>query len=136
MSDLRGRTTRERRLAEKVAREWAERRTAQAAADTAVDLDLDRASAEAEVEVAREREAAGPSGVESPAASRPARRRPRTAPTANVGGVVAGDRSARRLPDLSSLPPLLAATGAFETLRERLGPSDRAPGPRGRHAGV
>jgi transcription-repair coupling factor (superfamily II helicase) len=35
------------------------------------------------------------------------------------------------------LPPLLAPTGSFEALRERLGPADRAPDARhGRHAGL
>ena len=46
---------------------------------------------------------------------------------------------ARRLPDLSALPPLLAATGTFATLRERLGSPDR-DGERvervGRHVGL
>ena len=41
----------------------------------------------------------------------------------------AGRGAGRRLPDLSALPPLLAATGSFAALRERLG----APG---RHAGL
>ena len=50
MSDrYRGRTTRERKLAEKVARDWAERRAASVAGEQQVDLD--RASAEAEVEL-------------------------------------------------------------------------------------
>ncbi len=42
----------------------------------------------------------------------------------------------RRIPDLAVLPTLLAGTGAFESLRERLGPSRAAPDGRGRHAGV
>ena len=45
----------------------------------------------------------------------------------------------RRLPNLSGLPPLLAATGAFATLRERLGDAAgfaASPAPGGRHAGV
>ena len=41
----------------------------------------------------------------------------------------AGRGAGRRLPDLSALPPLLAATGSFAALRERVG----APG---RHAGL
>jgi len=41
----------------------------------------------------------------------------------------AGRGAGRRLPDLSALPPLLAATGSFAALRERIG----APG---RHAGL
>jgi transcription-repair coupling factor (superfamily II helicase) len=42
----------------------------------------------------------------------------------------------RRLPDLSGLPLLLAATGAFEALREQLGPTSSKPSTAGRHAGV
>ncbi|HYL40030.1 MAG TPA: hypothetical protein VET90_01865 [Candidatus Binatus sp.] len=38
----------------------------------------------------------------------------------------------RRIPDLSGLPPLLADSGTFATLRDRLGGS----GPRGRHVGL
>ena len=41
----------------------------------------------------------------------------------------------RRLPDLKVLPPLLAATEPFATLRERLGSPDRLT-TRGRHAGL
>jgi transcription-repair coupling factor (superfamily II helicase) len=41
----------------------------------------------------------------------------------------AGRGAGRRLPDLSALPPLLAATGSFASLRDRIG----APG---RHAGL
>jgi transcription-repair coupling factor (superfamily II helicase) len=41
--------------------------------------------------------------------------------------------SARRIPDLSALPPLLRATAPFRALEELLG---REPGPRGRHAAV
>jgi len=42
---------------------------------------------------------------------------------------------ARRLPDLSALPPLLAATGTFFGLRDRLGPPGVEAG-RGRHVGL
>ncbi len=48
----------------------------------------------------------------------------------------AGHRPGRRLPDLSGLPRLLAPSGAFATVIERLGPAGVAPPPRGRHAGV
>ena len=41
----------------------------------------------------------------------------------------AGRGAGRRLPDLSALPPLLAATGSFAALRERVAPP-------GRHAGL
>jgi transcription-repair coupling factor (superfamily II helicase) len=168
MSDLRGRTTRERRLAEKVAREWAERRAAGAAEAAATDLE--HASVEAEVELARDREAAPgrfpverrtgrshvptvPGATPSPATPPPAA--PPTATRATAAGPTAatpstdgtalgtGVRSARRLPDLSSLPPLLAGTGAFEALRERLGTPGAttragaaAAARTGRHAGV
>jgi len=40
-----------------------------------------------------------------------------------------------RIPDLSALPPLLASTGAFASLGERLGEPSEPPG-RGRHAGL
>ncbi|HEY8632396.1 MAG TPA: hypothetical protein VIL50_04515, partial [Candidatus Limnocylindrales bacterium] len=47
---------------------------------------------------------------------------------------------ARRLPDLSALPPLLAATGSFAGVRERLGPPGSVAGGRservGRHVGL
>jgi transcription-repair coupling factor (superfamily II helicase) len=42
----------------------------------------------------------------------------------------------RRIPNLSGLPRLLEGTGAFETLRERLGPPASAATNAGRHAGV
>ena len=41
-----------------------------------------------------------------------------------------------RLPDLSALPPILATTGTFTTLTERLGSATEAPGRVGRHVGV
>ena len=43
---------------------------------------------------------------------------------------------ARRLPDLSVLPPLLAATGTFAGLRERLGSAEGAANRLGRHVGL
>ncbi|HUQ77987.1 MAG TPA: transcription-repair coupling factor [Patescibacteria group bacterium] len=45
-----------------------------------------------------------------------------------AGGSRAGSGAGRRAPDLSALPPLLAATGSFAGLRERLG-SGRTVGP-------
>ncbi|HYK95512.1 MAG TPA: transcription-repair coupling factor [Candidatus Dormibacteraeota bacterium] len=42
----------------------------------------------------------------------------------------------RRLPNLAGLPPLLAGSGAFATLRERLGPIAAPASNAGRHAGV
>jgi transcription-repair coupling factor (superfamily II helicase) len=41
----------------------------------------------------------------------------------------------RRIPDLSALPPLLAGSGSFGGLRERIGKPGEPPG-RGRHAGL
>jgi transcription-repair coupling factor (superfamily II helicase) len=113
---MRGRRGRERRVGERIVREYAERRSADLALDER-QADLDRASAEAEVELARER------------AGRPDRRPPRRR-------IEPGPRGARRIPDLAALPPLLAGTGAFEALRERLGPAGEAPRTSGRHAGL
>ncbi len=42
----------------------------------------------------------------------------------------------RRVPDLAALPPLLAASGSFESLRERLGAPSEPLRPSGRHAGL
>ncbi len=64
----------------------------------------------------------------------PTARRPRAEP-----GAADGRGSNRhKLPDLSSLPPLLAATGTFASLRERLVAAPVADGARrvGRHAGL
>ena len=69
--------------------------------------------------------------LESATAAPPARagappgRRPAPAPARKGGG--------QRLPDLSALPPLLAATGTFAALRERLGrvPATTRAGPAG-----
>ncbi len=122
---IRGRTTRERRLAEKVAADWAARRALAEAQEA--EIDLDRASAEAEVELARERQTRD--------AEREARDREREARDRER---VARDvpRAGRRQPDLSGLPPLLAASGAFGALTERLGPAGDEPRTRGRHASV
>ncbi len=42
----------------------------------------------------------------------------------------------RRIPDLAALPPLLAGTGSFGALVERLGGAGATPPPAGRHAGL
>jgi len=105
---MRGRSTRERRLAERVATEFAERHSS-ARDDAAVDFD--RAAVDAEVEDARRTS-----------------RRPAPTPSRPRG-------PGRRLPDLSALPALLAATEPFASLRERVGTPDARP-PRGRHAGL
>ena len=134
MSDrYRGRTTRQRNVAEKVAREWAERRAATTASEEAVDLD--RASAEAEVELATR-----PETADGRAPAERARATERRAPTVTKPRPTTADRAGsrgagRRVPDLSTLPPLLASSGAFAALRERLGDPERVP-PRGRHASL
>jgi transcription-repair coupling factor (superfamily II helicase) len=111
---LRGRRGRDRRIAEKVAADFATRH-APARDDEAIDFDV--AAVDAEVEDARRAE-------DPDRRPRPAARRRDDRP-----------RSGHRLPDLSALPPLLAATGSFGTIRERLGsPADI--GRVGRHAGV
>ncbi len=112
---LRGRRGRDRRIAERVAADFAARHAPTRDEDSA---DLDVASVDAEVDAAR-REAA----------------RPRPARTARR--LDDRPRSGHRLPDLSALPPLLAATGSFATIRERLGTAAdiERPGVR-RHAGV
>ncbi len=112
---LRGRRGRDRRIAEKVAADFAARH-APVRDDEAVDFDV--AGVDAEVEAARRDE------TRRAARSKPTSRRADERP-----------RSGHRLPDLSALPPLLAATGSFATLRERLGtPADL--GRVGRHASV
>ncbi|HET9756463.1 MAG TPA: transcription-repair coupling factor [Candidatus Limnocylindrales bacterium] len=112
---LRGRRGRDRRIAEKVAADIAARH-APVRDDEAVDFDV--AGVDAEVEAARRDE------TRRAARSKPKSRRADERP-----------RSGHRLADLSALPPLLAATGTFATLRERLGtPADL--GRVGRHASV
>ncbi|HEX7347808.1 MAG TPA: hypothetical protein VF253_13545, partial [Candidatus Limnocylindrales bacterium] len=108
---LRGRRGRDRRIAERVAAEFATRH-APPADDEAVDFDV--AAVDTEVADARRE-----------AARRPASARRREEPR----------KSGHRLPDLSALPPLLAGTGSFATIRERLGTSADV-GRVGRHAGV
>ena len=77
----------------------------------------------------------GPVAVRGPA-MRGRRGRDRHIAEAHAGAAVAHGPG-RRLPDLSGLPPLLAASGAFATLRERIGSAGSAPAtPRGHHAGL
>jgi transcription-repair coupling factor (superfamily II helicase) len=112
---LRGRRGRDRRIAERVAADFAARHTPQADEDA---VEFDVAEVDAEVEDARRSEE-------------------RTRPHPKAARPDERPRSGHRLPDLSALPPLLAATGSFATIRERLGTAadvDR-PGVH-RHAGV
>jgi transcription-repair coupling factor (superfamily II helicase) len=122
----RGRSTRERKLADKVARDWAERRAA--AETTEREVDLDRASAEAEVELL---DPAARATGDGPGSRRPPSRRLTRVRADGAAGTSAG----RRLPDLSVLPRLLHGTGSFGSLRERLG-GGTAPGMHGRHVGL
>ncbi|HET7167769.1 MAG TPA: transcription-repair coupling factor [Candidatus Limnocylindrales bacterium] len=111
---LRGRRGRDRRIAERVAADFAARH----APGDAPTVDFDIGAVDAEVAEAAQAAARVPKGV-----ARTRRPEPRSAATGH------------RLPDLSALPPLLAATGSFATLRERLGsPADI--GRVGRHGGV
>ncbi len=109
---LRGRRGRDIRIAERVATEFAARH-APSPPDAEVDFDV--AVVDAEVEDARR--PPRPAPVPTPAI--PARR----------GG-------GQRIPDLSVLPPLLAATGTFAALRERLGRATDDSKRTGRHVGL
>ncbi|MEA2578071.1 MAG: hypothetical protein QOD78_1659, partial [Chloroflexota bacterium] len=117
---LRGRRGRDRRIAEDVARDFAARHASPAAEDV-VDFDIGAVDAEADdARRAEAREGAPPRKAKR--AARPATPERRTG-------------AGHRLPDLATLPPLLAATGTFGALRERLGsPADI--GRVGRHAGL
>ena len=108
---LRGRRGRDRRIAERVAADFATRHAPQLDED-AVAFDI--AAVDAEVEDARREPARRP-------------RKPRRPDERRGAG--------HRLPDLSALPPLLAATGSFGTLRERLGAGSDV-GRVARHAGL
>ncbi|MDF2735808.1 MAG: hypothetical protein K0S97_2432, partial [Chloroflexota bacterium] len=121
---LRGRRGRDRRIAEQVAKDFAARHPRIPDEDT---IDFDIGAVDADVEDARRSEA--PTG-KSPAK---ARRAPAVRPGAGASAPRRG--AGHRLPDLAGLPPLLAATGTFGALRDRLGsPADL--GRVGRHAGL
>ena len=121
---LRGRRGRDRRIAEQVAKDFAARHPRIPDEDT---IDFDIGAVDAEVEDVRRSEA--PTG-KSPAK---ARRAPAARPGAGASAPRRG--AGHRLPDLAGLPPLLAATGTFGALRDRLGsPADL--GRVGRHAGL
>src|SRR5689334_7180524 len=112
---LRGRRGRDRRIAERVAADFAARHAPPADAPESA-LDLEVAGVDAELELAT-----------APAPPRPRAPKQRRTDEHRSRG--------HRLPDLSSLPPLLASTGSFETIKDRLGvPGD--VGRVGRHAGI
>ncbi len=114
---LRGKRGRERRIGERVATEFAARH---APPDPTDQVDMDVAEVDAEVEDARR-------------AERTAETARRPVPTAPPGARKGGGH---RLPDLSALPPLLAATGTFAELRERLGRMEDDQDRVSRHIGL
>jgi len=117
---LRGRRGRDRRIAERVATDFAARH----APPTREALDFDVAEVDREIEDERRRDSAA-----STRAARPAG-------PAKASGAAAARVSAHRLPDLSALPPLLVGTGTFAALRERLGRPSDDPRRVGRHVGL
>jgi transcription-repair coupling factor (superfamily II helicase) len=105
---LRGRRGRDRRIAERVATDFA---TRHAPPKPEEQVDFDVAAVDAEVADA-ERGAAR---------ARPTPSGPSAAPGSDAPGATGRRGGGQRIPDLAALPPLLAATGTFGTLRERLG---------------
>ncbi len=114
---FRGKRGAERRLVERISTEYAERK---AKIDPAPVFCAGPAAYAA---------AAHPRGAVGAAAPRP--------PAARLAATkAAAARSARRVPDLSVLPPLLVATGSFESLQHRIGSPAAAIPAGGRHAGL
>jgi transcription-repair coupling factor (superfamily II helicase) len=126
---LRGRRGRDRRIAERVASDFAARH--QPAGLGALDFDVAEVDAEV-VDAARPAIAGARPSAIAPARHTAAPARHRTASSRQA----AAPGSGHRLPDLSALPPLLAATGTFAALRERLGDSVDAGRRVGRHVGL
>ncbi len=114
---LRGKRGRDRRIGERVATEFAARHAPPGPPD---EVDMDIAEVDAEVEDARR-------------AERAADTEPRPATTSRLTRRKAGGH---RLPDLSALPPLLAATGTFAELRDRLGRMEDDQDRVSRHIGL
>src|SRR5258706_2179481 len=133
---LRGKRGKERRLGDRIATELAARHPK---VDPATEVDFDIGDAEASIEDARdaERQAAeaasrGDAGAKRGGAD--GKTRGARAGTAAAGSARGSSRRARRRPpDLSALPPLLAATGSFGSLRERLAIAAGAPPTARRH---
>ena len=122
---IRGKRGRDRRIGEEVATEWAARHAPIADEDA---IDFDVAAVDAEVADAFEA-AVAPKPVAASAR--------RTAPRGSAGATERRTGAGHRLPDLSALPPLLAATGSFVSLTERLGvPSDVERTGLRRHVGL
>jgi transcription-repair coupling factor (superfamily II helicase) len=118
MPPIRGRRGRDRRIAEQAASEFAARHARRTDVDP-VDFDVD--AVDREVEDAR----------------RGSDRRPRPGPAPRPKRAAAEHRTGagHRLPDLSAMPALLAATGTFASLVARLGDGSDL-GRVGRHAGL
>ena len=128
---LRGKRGQERRLGERISAEALDRLLAEREVRPEVDFDIADAEVEAAAAVEAEARAAevGPPRTEpSPA--------PEVRPWRPPDSATEPGRSARRIPDLSALPPLLVATGSFAALRDRLGEPTRALPATGRHAGL
>ncbi|MDP9481623.1 MAG: hypothetical protein M3P84_00180, partial [Chloroflexota bacterium] len=109
---LRGKRGQERRLGERISAEALDRLLAEREVRPEVDFDI--ADAEAEAAAAIEAEARAAGAVLGTAEPAPA---PQVRPWRPADSPVEPARSARRIPDLSALPPLLAATGSFASLR-------------------
>ena len=126
---LRGRRGRDRRIAERVATDFAARH-APPSADEEVDFDI--GAVDTEVEDAR-REPPKPPPVAKTTTPAPGG-------SGNAGRKTGSDAGRKpgghRLPDLSALPPLLAATGTYASLRERLGRVEDDARRTGRHVGL
>ena len=133
---LRGLRGRDRRIAARFASDLAARH-ASAPPDDAVDFDT--AAVDAEVEDARRRQAGSDAAAARKQASRThAAKTAAGARPAATAGARPGARkgSGHRLPDLSALPLLLAGTGTFTALVERLGRAADDPQRVGRHVGL
>ena len=129
---LRGKRGAERRLGERVVDDFVRRHRIDA--ESAVDFDVAEVDREIEdVERTAEADTAETGQLADAARRGTDPRRPRAAGSA---ARVEPAKGGRRLPDLSALPPLLAATGSFASLRERLGPAVEPATRHGRHAGL
>ena len=111
---LRGRRGRDRRIAERVATEFATRHASPRPEDA---VDFDVAEVDAEVADARDAEDEAAERSRAGAAARP----PTPAQAGRERAPGEGRKSGQRIPDLSVLPALLAETGTFTELRDRLG---------------
>jgi transcription-repair coupling factor (superfamily II helicase) len=125
---LRGRRGRDRRIGERIATDFATRHAPPKPED---EVDFDVAEVDAEVADAREAEAQDRTPDETRQAVRAGARPPAKPPTTGRATEQApgtGRKSGQRIPDLSVLPRLLADTGTFAGIRERLGrPDGSAP---------